>query len=132
VRQQLTLPSALDTGKNSLLHFSVQCPFLSSTPTIHHFSQLPTLINFSLYSPRSPFPLSLQHLQVPPAPECRQQTGAYSRPISCSPSWGLLGRKPCVHGFLCPTGAKTPPWAWPWPWPWPCLTFPGYVPEPTC
>lgn len=130
VRQQLTMPSALDAGKNllTILQFTPLLPcsnyLLSSDSTL--------LVRFSFCSPRSPFPLSIQHLQVPPAPECRQQTGAYSRSIPCSPTWGLLGRKPCVHSFLRPTGAKTPPWPRPWPWPWSCFSLPGHVPEPAC
>lgn len=102
------------------------CP----VPTIY-FPPMPTLlVSFSFCSPRSSFPLSIQYLQVPPAPECRQQTGASSRSIPCSSTWGLLGRKPRVHSFLYPTGAKTPPW--PWPWPWSCFSLPGHVPEPAC
>lgn len=132
VRQQLTLPSALDNGENSFLLASIQyascCPAPSHLPSL---SAIHSLTSFSLRSPRSPLPLSLQHLQVPQAPECRQQTGAYSRPIPRSPTWGLLGRKSCVHSFLCSTGDKTPPWPWPWPWSWPCLTFLGHVPEPS-
>lgn len=128
VRQQLTLPSALDTGKNSLsLPQSNLLPASLLLPTCS-LSTIHSLISFSLHLLRSSLPLSLQHLQVPQAPECRQQTGAYSRPIPCSSTWGLLGRKPCFHSFLCPIGAKTSPW----PWPWPGLTLPGHVPEPSC
>lgn len=104
------------------------CP----APTIYSPPMPTLLVSFSFCSPRSPFPLSIQHLQVPPAPEFRKQTGAYSRSIPCSPTWGLLGRKPCVHRFLRPTGAKTPPWPRPWPWPWSCFSLPGHVPEPAC
>lgn len=126
VRQQLTLPSALDTGKNFSLPPTNVPPAALLLPSAISLSRAPSY-QFSLHSPRSPLPLPLQYLQVPPAPECRQQTGAYSRPIPRPSTWGLLGRKPRIHSFLCPTGAKTPPW----PWPWPCLTLPGHVPEPS-
>lgn len=129
VRQQLTLPSALDTGKNSFLPPSIKPPScFPAPPHLLCLSTIHPLTSFSLHLPRSPLPLSLQHLQVSQAPECRQQTGAYSRPIPCSSTWGLLGRKPCFHSFLCPTGAKTSSWSWPRP----CLTLPGHVPEPSC
>lgn len=112
VRQQLAPPSALDTGENTLLSQFNICP----TALPFHFCPQPfTSSLVFLSSPRSPLPLSLQHLQVPQAPECRQQTGAYSRSIPRSPTWGLLGRKSCVHSFLCSTGDKTPPWPWPSP-----------------
>lgn len=129
VRQQLTLPSALDSGENSFLPSSIQSSLAALLlPIDHLFKAIHPLISFPFHSPRSPLPLSLQHLQVPQAPERRQQTGAYSRPIPCSPTWSLLGRKPCFHSLLCSTGAKTPPRTWPWP----CLTLPGHVPEPSC
>lgn len=66
VRQQLTLPSALDTGENSFLPSSVQPPSCCPAPPhLPSLSAIHLLTSFSLHSPRSPLPLSLQHLQVP-------------------------------------------------------------------
>lgn len=125
VRQQLALPSALDTGELSFLSSSMQSPVCClAPPHLPSLSATCLLISVSLHSPRSPLPLSLQHLQVPEAPECRQQTGAYSRPIPRSSTWSLLGRKPCVHSLLRSPGAETPPW--------PCFTLLSHVPEPSC
>lgn len=65
VRQQLTLPSALDAGENPFLPSSIQSPFCCPAPPhLPSLSAIHPLISFSLHSPRSPLPLSLQHLQV--------------------------------------------------------------------